>query len=151
MRAGTRSTRVNLAAAASLVLAATLLTARAPTGNSEKERLATVVAAVTAADDRVIQVSAEESVDGFSFGWTIDVVLAGSEPVTPDELSALLLAARHAGDDNPGHLNLFATDKAGEVVDLTAAADGLGLRYSDFGSGIAVTRDLLDDALGTGR
>lgn len=109
-----------------------------------------VVSAVTAADPRVARASAEKSIDGLSSGWIVDVVLSGNEPVTPDELSALLLAARHAGDRDPGHIDLFATDEVGASFDLTAAADTLGLRYSSIGAGIGVPADLLDDALGTG-
>lgn len=129
---------------------AVLCTACAPASRgTEEEQTAEVAAAVTAAGERVTQASAEKSIDGMSWGWTVDVVLSGSDPVTPDELSALLLAARHAGDLDPGHVDLFATDETGASFDLTAAADELGLRYSDIGAGIGVPSDLLDDALGT--
>lgn len=139
-------------AAVGIALALALMTtACASPGESAEERLAQVVAAVKAADDRVTEASAEESVDGLSSGWTVDIVLSGSGPATSDELRDLLLAARHAGGHNPGHVDFFATDEGGEVVDLTAAADELGIRYSGIGSGIGATRDAIDDALGAGQ
>lgn len=117
---------------------------------TEEEHVSDVVAAVTAADARVVRASAEKSIDGLSSGWVVDVVLSGTDPVTPDELGTLLSAARHAGDRDPGHIDLFATDKGGTSFDLTAAADTLGLRYSNIGAGIGVPTDLLDDVLGAG-
>lgn len=142
MRTGTRSTL------ASLAVMALLATGCAPAGNSAQERLSTVVAAVTGADERVTHASAQKSVSGLSSGWVVDIVLSGSEPVTPDEFRALLLAARHAGDYNPSHVDIFATDEAGEVVDLTAAADALGLRYSEVGSGVGIMRNAIVATLG---
>lgn len=147
-----RMTWMRSSAFAGVVLAmAVLFTACAPASRgSEEEQVSQVVDAVTAADPRVTRASAERSLDGFSSGWTVDVVLSGTDPVSPDELSALLLAARHAGDRDPGHIDLFATDQSGSSFDLTASADELGLRYSNFGSGIGVTRDFIDKTLGSG-
>ncbi len=133
------------------IAVAVLCAACAPSSQgAEEEHASEVVDAVTSADPRVARASAEKSMDGLSAGWTIDVVLSGSEPVTADELSNLLLAARHASDFDPGHIDLFATGEGGTSFELTAAADELGLRYSAVGAGIAVPTDLLDDALGSG-
>lgn len=68
--------------------------------------------------------------------------------MTPDELGALLLAARGANGQDPAEIDIDATDEAGEVVDLTAAADALDIRYVEIGTGIGVMRDAIDDTLG---
>lgn len=109
-----------------------------------------VVAAVTAADSRVTDVSAEKSTSGLSTGWIVDVVLDGADPVSSDELGEMLLAVRHAGDRDPGHVHLFATDASGVSFDLATPAEALGLRYTDVGAGIGVVRSAIDEALGTG-
>ncbi len=146
-----RMTRPRELAAAGIVLALALLTtACAPSGSSSEQNVAEVVSAVKAADDRVTDASAEESTDGLSSGWTIDIVLRGPQPGTSGELRGLLRAGRHAGGHEPAHVDFFATDETGEVVDLAAAADELGIRYSGIGSGIGATRDAIDDALGAG-
>ena len=109
-----------------------------------------VVEAVEDADARVTDVKVEKSTDGLSVGWAVDVVLEGADAVTPEELSALLLAIRHAGDRDPGHVDLFATSPTGAAFDLQAPADALGLRYSNISTGIGVVRTAIDDALGAG-
>jgi hypothetical protein len=146
-----RMTRPRQRAVLGLALAlAFVTTACAPAGSSPEEKVDQVVSAVKAADDRVVDASARKIVTGLSWGWYVDVVLSGTEPVTPDELGAMLLAARHAGDGDPAEVDIDATDEQGDVVDLTAAADGLGVRYSEIGAGIGVLRDAIDDALGAG-
>ncbi len=108
-----------------------------------------VVTAIKAADSRVTEASAEKSISGLSSGWVVDVVLKGAEPVSSDELSELLLAVRHAGDRDPSHVHLYATDESGASLDLTSAADALGLRYGDVGAGIGVVRSAIDETLGS--
>lgn len=142
--------RRRFALAGIVVAVAVLCAACAPSQGTEEEHVSQVGEAVTAADQRVVSVSADKSVDGLSWGWTLDIVLSGSEPVTSDELGNVLKAARHAGDLDPGHVDVFATDEGGSSFDLTTAADGLGLRYSKVGAGISVPREMLDDTLGTG-
>ncbi|GAA3032321.1 hypothetical protein GCM10010462_19050 [Microbacterium dextranolyticum] len=137
-----------VASAAALVLCTAC---SGSSSDSDEARASKVVAGVTAADSRVVSASAKQSVSGFSFGWLIDLVLSGDAPVSSKELSAVLLAARHAGDPDPGHLYLYATDEAGASLDLSTAASELGIRYSTMGDGIGVVRDAIDDALGTGR
>ncbi len=139
----TRSLRRSIAVAI-LVLCA----ACTPTPHVTDEQK--IAAEVMAADTRVVSASAEKSVDGFSWRWTVDVVLSGGEPVTSDELRALLLAARDAPKKEPGHLNLFATGEDGAAIDLTTAGDSLGLQYINIGSGLGVSTFLLDDALNAG-
>ncbi|UAJ77984.1 hypothetical protein IT072_11860 [Leifsonia sp. ZF2019] len=90
----------------------------------------------------------EEGVSGTGYGWSVDVVLSGDEPVTPEELSALLLAARRAGDRDPTLIDLFATSPSGASLDLTSPADDLGVRYAEVGARIGVVRSAIDDALG---
>ena len=109
-----------------------------------------VVEAVESADARVTDVKVEKSTDGLSVGWAVDVVLDGDDAVSPEELSALLLAVRHAGDRDTGHVDLFATTSTGASLDLTAPADALDLRYSNISTGIGVLRTAIDDALGEG-
>lgn len=137
-------------AAAAVVLATAMLcTACSPSsGKPDDDQASQVVAAVTAADPRVVDASAETSTSGFSSGWVVDVVLSGTEAVSSDELSALLLAARHAGDRDPGHIHLFATNQDGGSFDLTAAAQALDMPYTNVGAGLGVTSDEIDDALG---
>lgn len=140
------------AVVAASVMAVVLCTACSPSsGKGEDADATTVVSAVTSADARVVSATAEQGVSGSSFGWIVDVTVSGEDPVTSDELSALLLAARHAGTRDPGHVDLYAKSQAGASLDLTAAADQLGIRYVTIGDGIGVVRDAIDDTLGTGR
>lgn len=135
--------------AAIVVTMALLCVACAPsTRGSEEEHVSEVVAAVTAADPRVVRASAEKSTSGMASGWVVDVVLAGPEAVSADELGRLLLAARRAGDRDPAHVDLFAKDENGSSLDLTAAADELGVRYISVGAGIGVMRNAIDETLG---
>ena len=67
-----------------VVAVAVLCAACAPSQGTEEEHVSQVGEAVTAADQRVVSVSAEKSVDGLSWGWTLDIFLSGSEPVTSD-------------------------------------------------------------------
>lgn len=119
--------------------------------NGGDARVSAVVSAVEAADTRVVSATVEQSVSGFGYGWSVDVVLSGDEPVTPEELSALLLAARHAGKHDPAFIYLFATSPSGASLDLTIPADELGLRNTKVGDGVNVGRDEIDDALSTGQ
>lgn len=139
------------AVVAASVMAVVLCTACSPSsGKREDADASAVVSAVEAADARVVSATAEQGVSGFSFGWIVEVVVSGDDPVTSDELSALLLGARHAGSREPGHVDLFVKSQAGASLDLTAAADQLGIRYSRIGDGIDVNSDAIDDTLGTG-
>ncbi|WP_309731731.1 hypothetical protein [Microbacterium sp. SORGH_AS_0428] len=92
-----------------------------------------VVSAVEQADSRVAHADAESGMSGFASGWVVDVALSGSDPVTPEELSGLLLAVRHAGDGNPDYVRLYATDASGSPLDLTAPAEQLGIRVGNRG------------------
>lgn len=143
----TRSRRTGLTTIA--VTMALLCVACAPsTKGSEEEHVADVVAAVKAADPRVVTASAEKSTSGMASGWVVDVVLSGTGGVSADELGQLLLAARHAGDRDPAHVDLFAKDEKGSSLDLAAAADELGVRYTSVGAGIGVMRSAIDETLG---
>lgn len=115
-------------------------------GNNVSEDV--VAEAVREADGRVTDVTVQKSTSGLSTGWEVDVVLDDSSPVPVDELTALLLAIRRAGDADPGHIYLLATDPAGSPVDLTAAADELGIAWSEFSTGIGVVRTALDGVFG---
>jgi len=138
--------------AAAVAAAVVLCTACSPSsGKSGDADASAVVSAVEAADSRVASATVEQGQSGFSSGWIVEVVMSGDDPVTSDELSALLLAARHAGSREPGHIDLFTKSQSGASLDLTAAADQLGILYSKIGDGIDVSSDGIDDALGTGR
>jgi hypothetical protein len=139
-----RALAATIALAVALACAACSGPFAPPTGPSRSDQVA---AAVEAADPRVTEVAVEKSTDGFSSGWAVDVIVEGDAPVTADELSALLLAVRHAGGD-PGHVDLYAETAGGRAIDLTAAADDRGLWWSNISTGIAVTRDAIDDTLG---
>ncbi|MFC7925901.1 hypothetical protein [Microbacterium laevaniformans] len=104
-----------------------------------------------AADSRVASATVAQGQSGFSSGGIVEVVMSGEDPVTSDGLSARLLAARHAGSREPGHIDLFTKSQSGASLDLTAAADQLGILYSKIGDGIDVSSGGINDALGTGR
>ncbi|MDR6198479.1 ABC-type oligopeptide transport system substrate-binding subunit [Microbacterium sp. SORGH_AS428] len=137
--------------AVALVLAIAMLSAACTpaTSNSGNVEPSDVVSAVKAAGPRVVDASAERTVTGLSWGWLVDAVLSGNEPVTPDELGAILLAARRAGGADPSDVDLFAKDESGTSLDLTAPADQLGLRYANIGAGIGVMRSEIDAVLGS--
>jgi hypothetical protein len=78
----------------------------------------------------------------------VEVVLSGTDSVSASELGRLLLAARQAGD--PADVDLYAKDEKGSSLDLTAAADDLGVRYATVGAGIGVMRSAIDETLGSG-
>lgn len=144
-----RAIRQRQLAAVGITLTVTLLaTACEPSGSSPEQKVDPVISAVKAAHERVVDASARKIVTGLSWGWHVEVVLSGTEAVTSDQLGALLLAARQAGEQDPAEVDIDAADERGEVVDLEAAADDLGIRYVEIGSGIGVTRDAIDDTLG---
>ncbi|MBF4635822.1 hypothetical protein ITJ38_15535 [Agreia pratensis] len=105
------------------------------------------MAAVKQADTRAVDVSVTSSISGLSSGWSIDVVLSGADPVTARELGDILRAARDANKREPGHIWLYATGKDGSSIDLTAAADELGMS-GQIGPGIMVSSTEMDDGFG---
>lgn len=130
-----------------VVIAMTCVACSFGGSGSRVDHEAAVVAAVKQADTRAVDVSVTSSISGLSSGWSIDVVLSGADPVTARELGDILRAARDANKREPGHIWLYATGKDGSSIDLTAAADELGMS-GQIGPGIMVSSTEMDDGFG---
>ncbi|MFT4219166.1 MAG: hypothetical protein QM611_01425 [Microbacterium sp.] len=104
--------------------------------------------AVLAAVDRAESVEVKGSSSGFARGLLIEAVVAGAEPLAADDLESLVLAARDASSRDPDYYRLRASTSARVVVDLTAAADELGLDWASYPDGISLTSTVVDEKYG---
>ena len=106
-----------------------------------------VVDSLTWVDD----VDAERDTSGTSTGYVARLTVADQSPLTADELAEVLTVMRQSTPDDTAYLSVIA--HAGPVdarkpVDVTSAADELGLRYTGFFTGISVSTSTVDDVLG---
>ncbi|HEX5858849.1 MAG TPA: hypothetical protein VFY91_12145 [Microbacterium sp.] len=143
----TGAVRAGLLAIAVGVLLVT--TACAP-GEETMADIPAIEEAVAAALPRAEAVEAERDTSGTSTGYVARITLAEDAPLSAGELSAVLLAMRGSAPQDAGYLSVIAYDSAGEgreAVDVKAAADELGLRYTGFFQGITVGTSDVDDKL----
>lgn len=132
------------------VLVLLVTTACAPNGGETMADVSGIEDAVAEALPRAEAVEAERDTSGTSAGYVARITLADDAPLSADELSAVLLAMRESAPDDAGYLSVIAYDGTGdgkEAVDVEAAADELGLRYTGFFKGITVGTSNVDDTL----
>lgn len=99
---------------------------------------------------RAASVDAERDTSGTSTGYVARITVSDASPLTADELSNVLTAMRESTPESTGYLSVIAYVGSGddrESVDVKAAADELGLRYTGFFMGITVGTSDVDAEL----
>lgn len=132
------------------VLVLVVITACAPNREETMADVAGIEDAVAESLPRAEAVEVERDTSGTSTGYVARITLADDAPLSADELSSVLLAMRGSAPQDAGYLSVIAYDGTGEdkqAVDVEAAADELGLRYTGFFKGITVGTSNVDDTL----
>lgn len=132
-----------------VLVAATVLVACSPTeGGQSVPNREIVEHALLNSFDRVEQATVQSTQSGFAAGLLLNLVVADASPLTAQELTATLLDARDASTNSPDYMDLVVVDGDGEPVDVRTAADELEVPWTEYSTGLSVTRLGLDEVFG---